>query len=185
MFLDNSLTFNTAVNGSQTITVTAASTTVIDVTGAGVGNAPAMIGGYPATNTAIGIDYGVGDGMAIPYVLVFINSATTVTGTMTVSLQAAPDNGSYSPGTYTTLYTSANLNGSTQLAAGNVLYFQVPPTLAAMGEALPRFYRLNYTVASNTISISVNAQMSLNPPSFASAKTGIIGGLYPNNYIAV
>lgn len=183
MFLDNSLSFNTNVASVQAVTATAASTTVIDITGAGVGVAPAMINGYPQTNTSIGVDYGVGDGMAIPYVVIVITATTTVTGTLTIALQAAPDNGSYSPSTYTTLFTSNALTGATQLYVGSVLYFQVPPTLASMGEALPRFYRLNYTVGS-TISLSLNAFMTLNPPSFAGVKAGILGGQYNSNFIA-
>ena len=183
MFLDNSLTFNTAVNSSQAISATAASTSIIDVTGAGSGNTPAMINGFPNLNTAMGVDYGVGDGMAIPYVVVVVTSATTVTGTLTIALQSAPDNGSYSPGTYTTIYTSAALTGATQLYAGAVYYFQVPPSLIGNGEALPRFYRLNYTVGPS-ISVSVNAFMTLNPPSFAGGKASLLGGQYNSNFYA-
>lgn len=179
MMLDNSLTFNTSTSSYQNVTATADSTTVIDVTGAGSGNAPAMINGFPATNTSIGLDIGVGDGEAIPYVMVFIPATTTVTGTLQISLSAAPDNGSYSPGTYTTLYTSASLTGATQLAAGKVLYFPVPPTLNTMGEALPRFYKLTYTVVSGSISLHANAMITINPSSFG------IGGQYASNFIAV
>lgn len=182
MFLDNSLTFNTSVTSTQAVTATADSTTVIDITGAGSGNAPAMINGFPATNTAIGVDYGVGDGMFSPYVMVFVTATTTVTGTLTVALKAAPDNGSYGQGTYTTIYTSTALTGSTQLAAGKVLYFPVPPILSSMGEALPRFYKLTYTVGSS-ISLSVNAMMAPNPASFGNF--GLLGGQYANNFIAV
>jgi hypothetical protein len=184
MFGDNSLSFNTNLSSTQAITATAASTTVIDVTGAGAGNAPNQINGYGQANTAIGVDYGTGDGMATPYVVVLVTAVTTVTGTLTIALQAAPDNGSYSAGTYTSIFTSAALTGATQLYAGAVLYFQVPPTLAAMGEALPRFYRLNYTVGSS-ISLSVNAFMTLNAPSFAGTKAGLLGGQYNSNFVAV
>ena len=184
MYLDNSLSFNTAVNTVLAIANTTTTSTIIDITGAGSGNAPSMINGFPATNTAIGVDYGVGDGMAQPYVVVTINTVTTVTGTMTITLQAAPDNGSYGQGTYTTIYTSAALSGSTMLYAGSVLYFPVPPTLAAMGEALPRFYKLVYTVSNTTITLSVNSFMTLNPPSFAGTKAGLLGNQYANNYIA-
>lgn len=184
MFLDNSLSFNTNVASTQTVTATADSTTIIDVTGAGSGTAPAMINGFPATNTAIGVDYGVGDGMAIPYVVIIVTAVTTVTGSLVITLSAAPDNGSYSPGTYTVIYTSTALTGSTQLYAGSVLYFQLPPTLAAMGEALPRFYKLTYTVASGSISIKTNSFITLNPPSFAGTKAGLLGGQYANNFIA-
>lgn len=182
MFADSSLSFNTSLTSFQNVTATADSTSIIDVTGAGSGNAPAMINGFPATNTSIGVDYGVGDGMSIPYVFVIIPAVTTVSGTLTISLNAAPDNGSYSPGTYTQIYASAALTGATQLAAGKVLYFQVPPTLNNMGEALPRFYKLIYTVGSS-ISLHVNAFMVTNPPSIGNF--GILGGQYANNFIAV
>lgn len=185
MFPDNSLTFNTSVTSFQNVTATADSTTLVDVTGAGVTNAPSMINGFPATNTAIGVDYGVGDGMAIPYVVVLFPAVTTVTGTLSITLAAAPDNGSYSPGTYTNLFVSGPLTGSTQLYANSVLYFQVPPTLAAMGEALPRFYKLIYTVVSGSISLHANAFITLNPPSFAGVKAGLLGGQYSNNFLAV
>lgn len=185
MFADNSLTFNTNLTSTQTVTATADSTSIIDVTGAGSGNAPAMINGFPATNTAIGVDYGVGDGMAVPYVVVIVTAVTTVTGTLNVTLAAAPDNGSYSPGTYTNIFVSGPLTGTTQLYAGAVLYFPVPPTTAAMGEALPRFYKLIYTVVSGSISIKTNSFITLNPPSFAGTKAGLLGGQYANNFIAV
>ena len=188
MFLDNALSFNTAVNTVLAIANTTTTSTIIDITGAGSGNAPAMIGGLnssnvPNSNTAMGVDYGVGDGMAIPYVVVTINTVTTVTGTMTISLNSAPDNGSYSPGTYTTIYTSTALSGSTQLAAGKVYYFQVPPVLFQGGQKLPRFYELVYTVANTTITLSVNSFMTLNPPSFGNAYS-LLGGQYGSNFYA-
>lgn len=184
MFLDNALTFNTSVSSSQTITATADSTTIIDITGAGVGNAPAMINGYGAANTAIGVDYGVGDGMAAPYVVIIITAVTTVTGSLVITLNAAPDSGTYTQGSYTTIFTSTALTGSTQLYAGAVMYFPVPPVLSAMGEALPRFYKLTYTVASGSISLKANSFITLNPPSFAGTKAGLLGGQYNSNFIA-
>ncbi len=48
MFVDNTLSFNTNWSTTQTITTTADSASVIDITGAGSGNAPAMINGFPA-----------------------------------------------------------------------------------------------------------------------------------------
>lgn len=181
MMLDSSLTFNTNLTSTQAVTATANSTTVIDVTGVGVGNKPTMINSFPASAyQSLFLDIGVGDGIAIPYVMVFITGTTTVTGTLNVALQAAPDDGSTnSPGTYTTLYQSAALTGATQLAAGKVLYFQVPPTLFTMGEAQPRFYRLVYTVVSGSISIVVNSVITINPSSFG------LGGQFNNNFIAV
>lgn len=162
-------------SNAQAITATANSTNVFDVTGAGAGNAPAMIGAG-GVNTAMGVDIGAGDGMAIPEVQLVITTATTVTGTLTVALQAAPDNGSYSPGTYESIYTSAAFTGATQLPLNGVLTFQVPPI--PPGLALPRFYRLVYTV-TGSISVVVSAALLLNPPLQRDAT------LYGNNFVSV
>lgn len=180
-FQDNTLIFSgTNWSTPQAVSATANSTSVIDITGAGAGNAPAMINGFPQTNTAIGEDYGVGDGVAIPYLYLTVTTAGTGAGTIQIQLQAAPDNGSYSPGTYTTLYTSNAFVGTT-LTKGSVLLVPLPPTLFAFpqgGEALPRFYRLVYTVAS-TATASFLAGLTLNPPST------LLLGQYNNNFTVV
>jgi hypothetical protein len=177
MFLDNKLVFNTDWQTPQAVTTTADGTQLIDVTGAGSGNAPAMINGFPATNTSIGEDYGAADGPSVPWFYMVVTTAGTGAGTITVSLSAAPDNGSYSPGSYTQIYQSKAFTGST-LAAGSVLTFPVPPTLYTEGEALPRFYKVTYTV-SGSATASVLAGFVLHPT------TGTIGGKYANNFLAV
>ncbi len=176
MFLDNKLTFNTAVGTAQVITATADSS-IIDVTGAGVGNAPAMINGYPATNTAIGDDYGAGDGVAIPHVYLNVTTAGVGAGTVTVSVKAAPDSGTYTEGTYTTLVSTPAIVFST-LTAGTIIDIQLPPIRYTLGEALPRFYKLTYTVSGAT-GVSVLANLVLNP------QQSLLSGQYNNNYIAV
>lgn len=181
-FMDNALAFSTSWSSPQTVTTTADSTNVIDITGAGSGNAPAMINGFPATNTSIGDDYGAGDGVAIPYLYISVPSTTggTQTGTVTISLSAAPDDGSYGQGTYTTLFslpaiTGTNLNS----ALGHYLIIQVPPTqFAWTAEKPPRFYKLTYTV-SGTQSTKFLAGLMLNPPS------SLLLGQYNNNFAVV
>jgi len=176
MFVDNSLAFSSWSTGQQ-VTTTAAST-VVDLTGAGTGNAPAMINGFPATNTAIGYDIGAGDGEAIPYLFLAVKAKGTNSGTITIALQAAPDNGSYSPGSYTTLYTTPAITANT-LVAGNYLLVPIPPTLFNFpSEALPRFYRLNYTVVG-TVDLTFSAGIVLNPPST------LLLGKYNNNFAVV
>ena len=180
--MDNTLSFSTSWSSPQTVTTTADSTNVIDITGAGSGNAPAMINGFPATNTAIGEDIGVGDGVAIPYVYISVPTTTggTQTGTVTISLSAAPDDGSYGQGSYTTLFTLPAITGTNlNSAAGHYVIFQVPPThFAWPSEALPRFYKLTYTV-SGTQSTKFLAGIMLNPPS------SVLLGSYNENFIAV
>lgn len=175
MFLDNTLSFNTTIGTVQTVTATADSQVVLDVTGAGSGKAPAMINGFPATNTAIGEDWGAGDGEAIPHVLVTVPTTGTGAGTVTISVKTAPDDGSYGQGTYTTLISSPALVG-TDLVAGTVIDIPLPPLNSNTVE--PRFYKLTYTV-SGTISVGVNAFVILNPAQIANFKK------YANNYIVV
>jgi len=183
-FLDNSLAFSSTWSTAQAVSATANSTNVIDITGAGSGNAPAMINGFPAANTAIGEDYGAGDGVAIPYLYVTVTTAGTGAGTITLTLEAAPDNGSYSPGTYYNLYQSTAFVGTT-LKAGTVLLVPVPPVpnnantvSGGTDDALPRFYRLVYTVAS-TATASFIAGLMINPPS------SLLAIQYSNNFTVV
>lgn len=172
--------FTGGTSGSpQAITATADSTNTVDVTGAGSGNAPGMISKFPASNTSVGVDYGSANGgPGTVWVMVFVTLATTVTGTLTIVLQAAPDNGSFSPGTWTTIYASAALTGATQLAANNWLAFPMPPVLQGMGGAIPRFYKLSYTVGSS-ISVTVSAGI------FIDASNIIGGAKLSNNFISI
>ena len=178
MFLDALVQLSNA----QAITSTAASTSIYDVTGAGSGNAPNMIGGITSTGAAlIGFDIGDGDGFAIPEVHCNVTTAFVSGGgaTLQILLQAAPDNGSNAPGTYVTIFESAVLTVA-QLTAGARVQFQipeVPPT--TFGEAQPRFYRLDYVVGTSTFSAgNLSANIVLNP------SNGTKLGNYPSNFIA-
>lgn len=167
------------LSSSQLITATVNSTNVFDITGAGSGNAPAMIG-TDGKNTAMGSDIGAGDGIAIPYVMV-TNASTTAgtgSGTFTITLQAAPDNGSYSPGTYYTLWVTEPFAG-TAVTAPFQLLMQVPPI--PPGATLPRFYRLVYTTLGNIASFTatLTANLLFNPPTVRDAT------LYGSNFVSV
>lgn len=181
MFLDNSLSFNGGWSTpSAAITTTVDGTTIVDITGAGSGNAPAMINGFPATNTAIGEDYGAGDGIAIPYVISLVNTTGTGTGTVTITVSAAPDNGSYSPGTYYELASSAAYVG-TNLAAGTAILIPLPPVPEGLGtaKALPRFYKITYTVAGTVGAVKFISGLGINPTNIG------LQGRYPNNFLVV
>ena len=178
MFTDNTLSFNTNWATPQAISTATNvdSTGIVDVTGAGSGNAPAMIGGFPAKNTAMQNDYGSADGSnAMPWVYVTVTTLGTSGNTLTIRLESAPDNGSYGQGSYTILYQSAAIVASS-MTVGLAYIFQVPPT--PPGAALPRFYKLNY-LASAALTVSVLAGILLNPP------FPTWGGKYPANYIVV
>ena len=181
-FMDNSLSFNTNWSTVQTITATADSSSVIDLTGAGSGNAPAMINGFPAANTAIGYDIGLADGLAFPWLYVTVASVngSPSANTLTIALKAAPDNGSYGQGSYTTIYTST-AKAENVLVVGDYLIVPVPPTLFEWpSESLPRFYKLTYTAGGgNLAGLGVQAGLMLNPPS------SLILGQYNNNFTVV
>lgn len=161
MFLDSSLNFSTA----QAITATAASTSIYDITGAGSGVAPALVYGA----SVFGADMGNGDGVAIPYVYVQVQTAFVSGGgaTLQFQIQAAIDNGSNAPGTYTTiLQTDVFLSAALTI---NKLFF-MPLPIATLGQAPPRFYRLNYVVATSTFSAGkITSGLCLNPPSSLTA----------------
>lgn len=178
-FFDNAL----LLSNSQAITTTAASTNVYDVTGAGAGNAPAMVFGQTSTGAAApaGLDIGTGDGVAIPHAYFTIITTGTGAGTITFQVQAAPASGN-SAGTYVTLAASQAFVGTT-LIAGDVIDLQVPPYASAAAQigpgmgALPRFYRLNYVV-SGSATATVTAYIGVNPP------LGYVSTQLPNNFVA-
>lgn len=179
MFLDNSLAFQTGGWATpQAVTVTADGTAIVDVTGAGSGNAPAMINGFPNLNTAMGVDYGAADGNATPWLYTTVTTTGTTANTLTVSIQAAPDNGSYGQGAYTQIYASKTFAGTT-LLKGSILLVPLPPTLYTLGQALPRFYKVTYT-CSGALTVSLLSGLVINP------QFSLLGGnVYNNNFLAV
>lgn len=158
-----------ALSVAQSVTATAASTNIWDVTGAGAGNLPTMIGAG-GLNTGLGYDVGAGDGAAEPYILVSFGTCTTVSGTLTIAIQCAPDNGSGSAGSYVTLESTAALTGVAQLFKGNTIPLRIPPLPAGLiaNGGLPRFYQLEYTV-TGSISVIVSANVTLNAPTLRDA----------------
>lgn len=175
MFLDTTLRLSNA----QAITSTAASTNIYDVTGAGSGNAPTIAFG---TATTFGADIGLGDGAAFPAAILNVGTAFVSGGgaTLTISVQAAPDNGSNAPGTYVTLASTQAFTAA-QLVAGAQILIPIPPVAPiAPGEDLPRFYRINYTVGTSTFSAgTITAYLGINPAA------GGVSIQYPSNFTAV
>jgi hypothetical protein len=155
-------------SSAQAVTSTAASSSIYDVTGAGSGNAPNMIGGVTSTGAAlIGFDIGAGDGIAIPEVYWNVGTTFTAGGsaTMQIQLQAAIDDGTNHAGTYYTIVETDALPVA-NLTAGTSGQFQVPEISPDMGfgEAMPRFYRLNYVIATGPMTAGkITASLVINP----------------------
>lgn len=169
----------TFLSTAQAITTTADSTLVYDTCGVGAGNPPTMIGAG-GVNTACGFDIGAGDGIAVPEALFTVTTAGTGAGTISFSVEAAPDNGSYSAGTYQVLTTSQAFVG-TSLKLGQTIKLPVPPFPqgnSTTATVVPRFYKFTYTV-SGSATVSVSGGILLNAPDL---RTPVI---YGNNYVSV
>lgn len=126
MLIDKLLEFDPA---GTAITATAVSTNILDMVNAReMGN---------ADQTG-----------ATPKLLILCQQTFTAAGagTLNIQIQSAPDNGSGAPGTWTTSAETSPLTLA-QLVAGNHL-FDIDLPHRAAGAAIPRFYRLNYVVAT-------------------------------------
>lgn len=163
-FLDGTLQLSTA----QAISATANSTLIYDVTGAGSGNAPAMTYGQGSNG------FDIGNGKTV-FAEFNVTTAGTGAGTISVAIQAAPDNGSNAPGTYVTLSTSGAFVG-TALVAGAQIFLPVPAyELVAPAMGVPRFYRFVYTV-SGSATASFTAGILLDP------NRGYVGTQYGKSF---
>ena len=171
MFLDQALKLSDA----QAVTVTAASTNLYDITGAGAGNVPNMVFG---TTGLAGADMGLGDSAMRPTCYFTVGTAFTAAGaaTLQIQIQAAVDNGAGSPGAYTTIAETAALAVASLVAGANL---QIPLPPVTIGEALPRFYRFNYVVATGPmLTGALTGAILLNAPTQTNTQ-------YPANFVSV
>ena len=176
MFLDALIT----LAGNQAVTSTAAGTGTFDVSGLGAGTVYNGITGNLNANL-LGFDIGAGDGFAIPQLYWSVNTGFVSAGgaTLQIGIQAAPDNGSGSAGAYQLIVETAAMSSATLVANANG-QFQIPPVGANwVGEAMPRFYQVEFTVATSTFSAgNITANLVLNPQQSTKIQK------YPSNYIA-
>lgn len=142
MIMDKLLEFDPS---GTALTVTAASTNVLDAHGASL---------IPAFSSTVkpGRDMGAGGGLITPKLVVLITTTFGAGGaaTLQVQFQGAPDNGSGAPGTYVT-YAESPARALADLVAGNRILDIDWPRIAPSPNTpalLPRFYRLNYIVAT-------------------------------------
>lgn len=160
MILDNLLTLSSA----QAITSTAASTNVYDVAGTGVGNPAGEI--FGVQSTVFGRDIGGGGPLdSAPQIVAIVGTAFTASGaaTLQIQLQAAIDDGTNNPSTWDTI-AETDAIGKALLTAGAVpCSFTIPKRY--LGQGFPRFYRLNYVVATGPMTAGTIA--------FAGIVTGV------------
>ena len=144
------LDINSSLSASQAITATATSTGVYDTAGLGVGVAVTNITGIVNKTTAtFGNDLGTGGPNASsPQLVAYVGTAFTAggAGTLQVVLQAAVDNGSGGAGTWKNILETDTYALATLTAGAKIADFNVPPGYPGIG--YPRFYRLNFVVAT-------------------------------------
>lgn len=139
------------LSSAQAITVTAVSTGVYDITGYGVGNpAQDIFGQTFGTATSQASDIGGGGPLVSPPMIVaLVGTAFTAGGaaTLTITLQSSADTtNTGTPASWTDVISTNAIAVANLTAGAAAARFTIPPRTP--GQALPRFYRLNYTVAT-------------------------------------
>jgi len=140
MILDGYLQFDPVGTTVAIAAGTQASTNNIDLHMLGI---PVLTNGQGAR------DMGIGDDPALKLVVQVSTAFASAgsTGTISASFQGAPDNGSGAPGTWTTYITGPAL--VVPAAGARLLNIDWPRPPA--GTVYPRFVRLLYTVAVQTM----------------------------------
>lgn len=119
--------------------------TVIDLLGVGVGVAPPSIIGNVSV---FGTDFGIGGDRPLLDVVVGTAFTTSNAATLNVAMQAAADDGTYNPGSYSTLVETGEIAVSSLTANARIARFDWPP---AWPEGLrPRFVRLLFQIPAGT-----------------------------------
>lgn len=147
MILDKLLEFDPS---GTAVSVTAASTNIIDLHGASL---------LPAFSSTVKPGRDIGGGSAsgpTPMLMVVVTTAFVSAGgaLLNVQFQGAPDDGTGAAGTYAT-YAESGTVAVASLAAGNLIFnIDVPRILPLPNTPalLPRFIRLNYVVTVSSFS---------------------------------
>jgi len=166
MILDGLLQFS-GPNGDSP-TASGNSTNVIDLHMAGI---PILASGQGAR------DMGIGDDPALK-LLVQVTAAFSGLTSLAVALQGAPDDGTGNPGTFATWWTGP-ATALASLTAGARLYDMDMPRPPA-GIAVPRFLRLNFTIAGTGTGGTIKAYIVLDrhDQMYNATNNAILGG-YP------
>lgn len=141
MILDNFLSFSSA----QDLAKAAAdydSSNIIDL---------GVTSGIPSSANGGGArDIGTGDDPSLK-LLIQVTTAFTSggAGTLAAALKGAADDGTGSPGAYTTMWTSPTFALATLTQGAYLANVDVPRVIA--GQALPRFLKLTYTIGTATM----------------------------------
>lgn len=166
MILDALLRFSNA----QAITATAVSDNVIDL---------GITSGIPSSANGGGArDIGIGDDPAMK-LLVQVGTTFATLTSLVVTLQGAVDDGTGVPAAFSSWWASPAYLAAVLVAGARLLDMDMPRP--PQGIAIPRFLRLNYTVAgSNATAGTLNSFIVLDrDDQFYSSTNNAIEGGYP------
>lgn len=168
MILDNNLVFSNAQSAG--ITTNTASTNVIDLTGGQtliIGNA-----------SAFGEDLGIGDGVAIPKIGVYVGSigiATTNSATLNIAFQGNAVASSAADANWITYIETGPIAASHLDPYALIAAFDWPKV--QVEAAMPRWVRLFYQVATGTFTTgTLSAYVMLQRDDWQTPK-------YPSNFV--
>lgn len=160
MILDNLLTFTGTSNGA-TGGITAGAQTDLPRTGTQAASNIIDLGlvGIPSYANGGGArDIGVGDDPSLKLSAI-VTTAITGGTSLQLQLQGAPDNGSGSPGSYTTMWQSAAIAEASLVAGAQLANIDVPRVV--FGQALPRFLKLNFISVGTHSAGAIECQIVL------------------------
>lgn len=181
MILDRLLTFSQA----QSLAIAVGSAPSTDVVDFGLGTAAA-----PAipTNAQGGgrRDMGIGDNPALKLLVQILTAATSGgAGTLQITVQGAPDDGTGAPGAYVSWWSSPVYALATLAAGARLLEMDFPRPPA--GVPVPRFVRLLYTVGSNDLTggtIDARIVLDRDDQMYEGVSNAVQGGYRPGIAVA-
>ena len=174
MILDGYLSFtNSAANGGDLPTTgTQTATNILDL---GIG-ANATTGGLPLSGSGGGArDIGIGDSPALKLLVQVITLFSGGTN-LYVTLSGAPDSGTGTQGSYTTMYTGPTVTEANLIVGARLADVDVPRP--APGQALPRYLRLQYVTSGAHTAGAVFGAIVLDRHDLPEQANATLGG-YP------
>jgi hypothetical protein len=177
MILDNLLTFTGTSNGA-TAGITSTAQTDAPTTGTQAASNIIDLGvvGLPPFASGGGArDIGVGDNPSLKLSAIVV-VAFTVGTSLQLQLQGAPDSGTGTQGSYTTMWTSAAIAEASLVAGAQLANVDVPRVV--YGQPIPRFLKLNFISVGTHSTGTIEANIVIDRDDQIMGTTGAQSG-YP------
>jgi hypothetical protein len=168
MILDAYLMFTLtpAAGGDLPTTGTQNSTNVIDL---------GVVSGLPASavNAGGARDIGIGDDPAMK-ILILVTTAFSGGTSLQVGIQGAPDAGSNTPGSYTTMSTGPVVAEASLIAGARLMDQDMPRPVP--GQALPRYLRLTYITVGTHVAGAIIGTLVLDRHDLPEISNAVLSG---------